>query len=509
MNNKKISEEIEIDLLDILWKLLIQWRPILVVGIIFALLVPSAKFYKDRKAVNLQKEAITSQLSEEELQELENQLDDTQKNNLNIAVTNARSLIQKQRYRMNSFLTKIDPYNARTLNLQYYITDVKASEAVVLCESYVNQLRQTELILPLTKVMGYDLNKGDTKYVSELLSVSYSGASQVDSKVMPIPMLNISFVLPTDSDADACQKAIVDSVEKLQKSLDKTVATHKIKLLADYTNRSVNTELVSKLDNSQNEVNNLQTNISNAVSGFSVQQKSLYESQVTELEEKYGVTTDGQEYDKEARATASANKILPASFSAKFAVVGFVLGVFLYAFILVMLEILGRKLVTGDELGNATGANCFGKYFSYPAGNGGFLRRLIYSRRLYNIYHRKYVQLQDSAECTAAKISTAVSLMVNDAQNVTLLSLEELDVGCGSYVKCIGDHFKSSLPEGVSYEAMTKSVETLSVKADLIRHLGQVVLVLQCGKTSYETLEKFLELAGEYDIDVIGYIAAE
>lgn len=44
MNNNSISENIEIDLLDIIWKLLISWKPILVTAIILGLLLPSAKY---------------------------------------------------------------------------------------------------------------------------------------------------------------------------------------------------------------------------------------------------------------------------------------------------------------------------------------------------------------------------------------------------------------------------------------------------------------------------------
>lgn len=515
MNNNSISENIEIDLLDIIWKLLISWKPILVTAIILGLLLPSAKYYKDRNAVAGQVAEAENKLSDQELDTLEATLDDTAKTNLDIAVSNARSLLQKQRYKCNSFLTKLDPYNVRTLNLQYYITDVRSTDAVVLCESYMNQLRQPNLIEPISDALDYDLSEGagDSKYVSELLDVSYSNASQSDSKVTPIPILNINFILPADADADACQKAIMTSVSKLQKTLGKTVTPHNIKLLSAFTNRKINNDLVNSMDQNQTNINNLISNLSTSVSAFSDDQKTIYESKVASLEEKYGVTLEGEEYDSEVehsdKKDGKAQTIEPAAFSKKYAVLGFVLGIFLYACALVLLEIMGRKLATGDELYNATGVNCFGKYFSYPAGKKGILSRFLYSPGVYRLYHKHNTKLEESATQAAAKIATAVSLMEEKPGRISFLSLDELAGDCDAYVKSMSGACAAAAPEGVECKSLTESVETLSVKADLIRDLGEVVLVLQCGRTGYLTLENFLSLAKKYDIHLLGYVAVE
>ena len=61
---ESLKENVELNLADIFWKVLMQWRPIIVFSILVALAVSGIKYYKETAAYKTAEQATTEQKTE-------------------------------------------------------------------------------------------------------------------------------------------------------------------------------------------------------------------------------------------------------------------------------------------------------------------------------------------------------------------------------------------------------------------------------------------------------------
>ena len=163
MNQKsswKKTEEVEINLVDLLQKLFGQWKPILVCAVAFAFLLGGYKYMKDRSAV----QTVSSSDTIEEIE-----LTDLEEKNVNAAIELTEEIEGIQEYLDESILMNIDPNHKNRVILLYSIDDATKQTKQKIIESYLTYIGSGGALDAIKELDSkkWDVDKG---YLAELIS---------------------------------------------------------------------------------------------------------------------------------------------------------------------------------------------------------------------------------------------------------------------------------------------------------------------------------------------------
>lgn len=542
MEQVQPNDEVEIDLLDLLKQCLIQWRVIVVCAIICALALSGVKYVKDVRAAKAataealekakeateEKEEEESGLSKKALKELQAKakvarlkLTSEEANAVDVSLTSEKYMLQMNDYMEHSLLMQVDPYNEHVLNLQYYIEGISPEKATILCESYTKQLTRGTYVANIGDALGCESGTDD-RYIRELFSVSYSGSSQSDAQVAVVPILNMSLVIPDGvpgvrkTDSNDCVAAIDQSLAALQSELSASVGPHRITRISAFNTEEVDFGLRSSITSNKSYVVDTQSSLKSTYASFSDDQKAVFDAGQAELEKEYNyshkVVSDDSEDTEDADAIEEddvAATIAQPSFSVKYFCLGLLVGIFLYLCIYLIIIALRGRVLTADELASYTRRPAFGESHAFEGRAGKGLSRFIWDRRMYELVYRESLASKPKlAAGTAAKIATAVAMKEQPVKTITLLSLEEETATVASFAQAIKQKFHDNNAE-IAMNTAVHSPSEIAMNADVVASLGSVILVAQRSRTKRKDIGAFLELARQFDIEVMGSVVGE
>lgn len=528
-NNFK--NNVQINFIDIFWRMLIQWRIVICFSIIFGLMVSTAKYEKDlvnyRNAlkVNTKQDDSEKELSDSELEQLKKSLTATEFNDVETAVFNQQKIMTDQKYLDSSILMQVDSQNKHVVYLDYYISGAKPKYSELLCRSYSSKFYNKDVLNGISKALNQDVSPVDVqKVMGELISVYYTGTTQSESTVAGTgyqlstevyPVLTVSITLPADTDSGKVVDAVNSSMKTISKTLNKSIAKHKLNFLESYDKYTVDNDLKDKQNNVKNEILTSQSANDTAIDAFNDDQKKLYNAEVTTLKEKMGINdandAEVSDSDKESMVASgdvtgksyNSEVIAKPSFSKKYFAVGFLGGIFIYFICYVIIVMLRHRVVFGGDIAVITDLRKFGEYHKYD--KTGFAR-FIYSRTIYNIYYKKYLQLAEVADYAADGINAASALTSEPAKSITLISLADISDSSKGFAETV---VKKLTESGLTASQKDISIHKLLTDAATLKSLDRVVLVLTQDSTKYADLDAFFNMAEEYHIPVMGYVYAD
>ena len=559
---ESLKENLELNLADICWKLLMQWRPIIVFSILVALAVSGIKYYKDTATYKTAVQATTEQktektsYSEKDIKKLQDKLSDTELNAVETAVFNQRKILTDQKYLNSSILMQIDSQNKHVVYIDYYISGAKPKFSELLCRSFSSRFYDRDILKKLSQTMNEDINPSDLqKVMGELIDVDYTGTTQsvstaagegyqVSTEVYPV--ITVSVVLPADTDSAAVVKAVNVSMKSISKDLNKTVGKHQLNVLESYDKYTVDNDLKDTQNRVKDEILTSQSNNARAIESFTDDQKSLYNAEILNLKDEMGIdatetknssdkgstsassesdTTSAKESgsdtnsksdtasgDKSGSTSASDDSLTSLSaekpsFSKKYCAVGFIGGLFIYIVCYILIIALRHRVNSGDDLADVTNLRKFGEYHKYTYT--GFAR-FIWSKRIYNYYYRRYLSLEETSKYAADGIKASLTLMRNDAETsatvsdtVTILSLDTFTQNAQKYVSEVSKALTST---GITVVQSELTIAHLLTDATAVKTLGTVVLAITENQTNYNELDEFFGIVEEYKIPVMGYV---
>lgn len=514
MNIKKndLQNNVQINFIDILWKILIQWRAILIFSIIIGLGITSLKYEKDMAAYkiavdNAESKQLNVKLSGKEIAKLQNSLSDAELNTVNTAVFNQQKILTDQKYLDSSLLMNVDSQNEHVVYIDYFLSGAKPRLSELLCRSYSSRFYEDNVLENLADALDQDIDKVNVqKVMGELIDVEYSGTTQSESTVEGrgyqlstevYPVITVSVILPADSDSSKIVDAVNSSMKSISKTLNKSIGSHKLNFLESYDKYMVDNDLKDKQNSVKNEILQSQSDNNTAIGSFSDDQKKLYDADVADLKEQMGITESDSE---ESPISETPEK---PSFSKKYLVIGFLTGFILYIFCYVVIVILRHRVNYGDDLADLTDFRKFGEYHCY--NKTGFAR-FVYSRTVYNLYYRKYLKLTENADYAADGINAAAALTGDSDNSITILSLTDASENSVKFAGTVEEKLESS---GMNVSVKDISIKNFLTDANAVKSLENVVLVLTQNSTSYSDLNYFLNMSEEYHIPVMGYLFAE
>lgn len=489
-SNSYKQSEMEINLKEIIWDLLSQWKAVLIAALLVAALVTGAKYSKDMKAYNAAQaekkaEVQTTATVEEQIDDVLDALPEDERATV-MAILNQNKWIEEQKeYINNSILINTDPTNQRTLCLEYYIDAGKYDETVgsSIIKGYTAYLGSDEVIKSVGEAIDPEIS---SNYISELISTNSN--TQAPSAGDAGTVLEVFIVLPDDSDADKVEKALTGEIMKMSPDISKNIRQHDISLIFSGEKYLYNEPAVNKRTDILYSINNLQNNSKNMKLALSDGQKAAIES-IKVIEKNAEEANNEQEKTVEQPQP----ELTKPGISKKYAILGFVLGALMYAFAYVILLIVRGRVNCAGDTARYSRARLVGEVYKKVDHKG--LHKLLHSD-LVNRYRYKgktdsAVQIEKASDrleaiCEHERIKEAILINLTKDSNRELVEI---------LVEKMASRGLNFRPIEIANDVDEK---------DLISTTHSIMVMDSNTKTSGAV--KLASLCNDYDINVLGSV---
>lgn len=223
MNNNMY--DYEVDLRDLLLATLRKWRSILIIAFTAAFLLGGIKCVKE--FLNQRDDEYVSTLKKEYEDDLE-QYEQAKKGYIRDINNFTSSIDYQEKYKENSILLKIDPYNKGVASVDIFVrmselpqtngtvvTTIDFTDGVV--KAYASAIQQGSAMEQLSKSMKIDL-----VYLKELITVT----EDYDSN-----MLNVSVNYPDEKGAKSILSEILRRVDSIYPEIQASLGDHSIAIM--------------------------------------------------------------------------------------------------------------------------------------------------------------------------------------------------------------------------------------------------------------------------------------
>ena len=508
MNNQSYKQqEIVIDIKDILWKLLSQWKAILLVSIVTALIVCGTGYLKDMRAYKAQQMADAEARKQSSLpagdriSDLLEALPEEDREAVQELIREREWLSDQREYLRESIYMNLDAADQIMVVQPFEIKVSDYAIAPLLSKSYEMYVMDEDFAKALVDSVSPE---NDYKYVSELLTYNVTEKSNTNLDNGRV-VFSVSVKIPYDADPDSVAEDVKKNIEKYSQDL-KSKYSHEINDLEYSVSRSYGYDMSNRQNTVLYWINNMDNTIKNAEQSLSEQQKMTIDAimkikdsvdTVDNEEDLSGNTVENDSADDSENGVENEPKA-PA-INAKKAVTGFALGLLLYAGIYIVLIIMGGTVNSALCAGCYTGTRLIGEvyYNETPTLLGRLLRSNLIEK-----YHYK-----EKADTNAqiGRITESLAAVCSHAGTKTLTIMD-----------CIGavDINASGIISSIVAETEKKGIESNTIDVSetidenmLLDSEKAVIMVGDCTKTT--TIRSLMTLCHEYDIKTLGsaYIA--
>lgn len=489
-NMKFQDDEIEINLLDLLYYILRRWRSVLVCAVLLCVLLGGFKVVKgigtlgsadlkeDQKNYESQLEGYT--ISKEHL---ENQIQ---------ALT--QSIQNKEDYYDHSVLMKLDPKTAYRGTVTFVVADAGETPA-----AEINQDLNLAINRKLNSVLGSyaalvqngtilrDVqntlqSEPDQKYLAELMYTQMDYQSK---------LLRITVLGEDKQQVQSISDAIVQGLQNASEQMNASVAAHRLELVSSYVGNDAETSIpigmipedgaITSDASYQTSIEELQKSYTNAITDM---QDQLLEcnNQLSELKEPTA---------PEANTRASVMKE-----GVKYGVIGFIVGALFVGFAYALQYLACGKLMNSDELNDRYGILLLGDYYAPMHAQPNRIDRWI--DRMHGITEKK-----QSLESVYALSASNMKAQVSAEKNPKLLLLgnaktQDFEAAANALTEKLATSGIDLIVAGNINESAS-AIEKLQ-EAEL------VVLIEQRGASRQQAIEKELLTLRKLGKKIVGAI---
>ena len=498
MNNsgyQMLEYEQELNIKKIIWELISQWKAILITAVICSLLVAGAKYMSDRNTYRdglSQKEEREKQMTdltaEERISTVFDSLSPEEVSDVKFVLNQESMIEQQQDYLNNSIWVNVDPANQRTLSIRYLLKTDESVDIGTISSGYYSILMKEAFAKKLRDIIDSDTK---LKYIQELITAKNDG--NVDGNTESSIFI-VNVVLPDDSDAKEVENLIDAEFVDAEKFLNSNVGENSIQKLNSVDTKVYNLNAVDRRKKALDIINDLKTKVKNTKTAFSEQQTVAYEAVKTINDTMKVAETD--EYDQQKKDTVSESE--EPKFRKKYALLGLMLGVFLYACCYVLLLILKGCVNGASDIEGYTNARLLGDVY-YSSEKKTFLAKLLSSDIVDSI---RYRNLPD-AETQVNRIGQSVEAVCKHAEVKDLLLMRITDADNPERKKDVLHSIYNAIDEnGISNRELDVSGDF--EERDFLQ-TDKTILIIG-NDTKVSKLAKVMNLCRDYDMNVLGSI---
>lgn len=489
MTNLK-NEKMEINLTEAVWKMLEQWRAVIIVAVIIGLLCASYKYVQEmhvyqndqaRIAQMQENEAEYTDMDAEAIEQQLSALSESERLSVENLLHMRERLAEAREYNTNSLLMQMDPYNEHVLKMEYGIVLDNNEQAYL--STALTAAYQENLKAQVSRVIMDNLQiQTEQKYVDELIQFPYYDED------MPAA-IEMEIVLPEGIDASLVQSEAERILNELHISLSQNICSHQIRQY--YVGESIVTDYENYDDRVSHE-----TRIANLANYIKSEEAALSSAQTTAYEQIISIQEKGA-------ANVEAEALDAPSVSVKWFGVGFILGIIIYFVLYIIYMIFAQRIRTLEEIERVWGVygiSSVCRYSKYGLG------RLINSKHVFNLKHKGKLDVD-------AQIKLITDFVKAVGQKLDLSEVSFVPVMNENMLEKIHnwEMIRQMITEQTGSEKMTAALCQAYGPEDQIRVLElsdckSIIPIVFSGKSKPEMMTALLENAQLYQIPVLGAV---
>lgn len=483
---------LEIDIADFLWKLLMQWKAVLIICMIATLLFPSIKYAKDRIeykadiAEKAEAEEQSSKSVDEQIEAALSLLPDDQREDV-LFVAQQKDMIEEQKkYVNNSIWLNSDPTSQRQLAVEFVLSSKSGTDMRTLADAYSNRFHRNDALKNLREIIS---QKTSLEYIDELIDTRNTNILAGDAESA---IYTITVVLLDDTDADKVLELIDSEANSFHDEINSKVGEHSI-LRADIEDRVVfNQDTINRRRDLLTTINNLNSGLDVIKNKLSPEQQTAYEAIVAA---KHSDNSDEEDLAEDGDLSSDPQ---PPAFRWKFGLLGFVLGGILYAGIYFAFLTISKVLASSSIAQSYTNTRILGEIYKLTDHTG--ILKLFTSDKVARLRYKEKLNEDKQIESLVATLES-----VCFHHNTDRLTL---------FLSGISNEFDNQIEHLISKCKNAGNIKSLDlVNADemdekMLNSVKNAIYVLS-NKTKVDKLDKLICLAHEYDVKPLGMVYME
>ena len=490
MNKEQQGKTTIINMKDILYNLIAQWKAVLIVAVFISFALTGLKYAKNIKMyadeMNKKKEIETlTEASEAELtSNVLESLSGDSRTTVEYMIQQKEWVETEKEYINKSILMNVDPTSQRTLLLDYYIytEDLSNSRVASIVSGYTTYIYSEKVIEGLRKIVSPSL---DTKYIAELISFpSYTSAGASSNDNDGDSLLEIRVVIPEAANAKDVEELFTSELTAYSSELSNSIGKHTITLVRSSEAKLYNSTAVSTRNSIIATIYNTQNYIKTMESSMTDEQKAAVN---TIMSIKHS-TPKSESNPKEEQL----NK---PGISKKVAVLGFMLGMLIYAFIYLVFVVIKGRITSASQIQYYTDVRALGECY-YIGRYKGF-RRLLHSKKAQSFIYRRKLDTTKQIQ----KIISSVEAACLHASNyvVSVLITHSPDA---EYWDVVDSIISKMRERGIKANITKISAETEEKEIAAAKD----AICIFSGDTNVAAITKLTSILAEYGVKQIGNI---
>ena len=491
-------KEVSINIKNLLYRILLSWRMILILGLVCAIIGDCYGIYSDYKKVNAAKNAEASMLSDtekakEEAENCEAKLTLREKRDVDAAIeiysVFGNRYEDLQNYLANSVLMQLDYKHVSSVRLKYFIDDHLYYEyPVAYKKSYSTEIAEI-----------YAANALDEETIgkiAETCGISKEDAGELLISESKDEFINITFIGSNEEQCKQVSEIIKDRIKKYNPPA--IFGDYDINMVAEDYATGVNQEVYEKQVDRINELTGVRTSRAALQGNMTELQKAYFAAQMEYLDllknedgSATGSNTESGEKTKEAAPKVSF-------FNSKNVGIGFLAGIMLGCFIVIFSYILTPVVRTKENLTGGLKQTVLGTVWAQNDKKKflGGIDRLI----------TKWFYGRESAFATEKRIEMLCAgiRIAMEKEGVSKLYIS------GASEK--GNEIMAGLKESLKDSLTVKSGDCIVYHPESLKDFSDsdaVAFVETVGDSRYEEILKEIELAGQSKVKVLGFVLVQ
>ena len=462
----KRTEDIEIDLIDLLRRLCRQWKQILVCAVAFAVLAGGYSYARSGEGP-----AVTEP---EETEEIE--LDEKEQRGVTAALRQEAEVRGLEEYLENSVLMQIDPYHKNSAVLLFAVNDAEGQSLQGITESYLNFVLSGGAADAILASGGWEMDKA---CLSELINASSRTSSGTPVITTPenVPSSQaVLYVRVTGLDEEMTEKLSADmqsALEGYSATVKSKAGAHTLSLIGVQSDQQADSDLQARQHSNRALLTSYTDGLTAMTDAFTEDQLAVYQEAVG-IEEK----EDGDADEAEASVSRGISK--------KYVVLGLAGGIFIYCCIYACLYLFRDTLKSTEEIKGL---------YTFPFYGG--------------------VSLSGKAKMPDAQ-RKVYDQEIAQILNRVRLACKNQEIG----KLCIASDFSFGAQEKESIEGIVKQLNSWGIDTviaenassdttvwDTLAEIGTVLMVCKIGTTTHRIVDEEMSFYQENDIAVLGAVA--
>lgn len=477
----------EIDILDLLYRILLKWRLVLGIALLCCVLTGGLQVYKNHNQVKAleQKTDVNSEMILQNMTVAET-------NAVKDAVDISMNIDDLKQYMSDSLYMNLNPYHENVVTLCYTVSPIEGGTQ---CNNQLLQLLNAYSlhINGLSSLDGYDSEEDLTNLfecTSKVKDMNMQSVNNInistEQDVQPSDTLIIYVKGSSKEMAEELSKALQKDLDAYKAQMDKNIGQHELHLVSEESTTLYDQDLESLLAQEQTKLTTYNTNLGNYMTKFSDVQKSAY-TQL--LNEKKGLVDETQK-DETVRTISLTDNLVKA------VVVGFLIGFILVCGLITLRYLTNGLLKQTSDLMNT--------YNVFVQGDFSILHALTNSKnkidkRIIGLKNTEHISLENMEDRTVENIKLTINR--EGLEQVIVTSSFWLDEEDETFVHSLMERVDSGTKLTFLNDFLG-NVQALEAGAQA----GGIVLVEKMGNTRFQRMDKLMELCREHGIRILGVV---